>query len=199
MNIGGLRAKTAARRLALLGSALALGLAAAVPTVHASSEEDLVRQLADPIASLVSVPFQNNWEGGIGPRSDGDRYRLNLQRVIPFDLNDDWSLISRVILPLVSQRDMFPGAGSMSGLVDTLASLFLALKRPTAGGSCWGIGLVFLVPTGTDELLTGKKWGLGPTGVVLTQVGPWTYGVLGNPVWSVEVSSSRPNVSSTFV
>lgn len=153
----------------------ALSLCLLLPAVsRASADEDLAMQLANPIASLSSVPFQSNWERGIGPQGEGDRYRMNLQPVVPFDLGPDWNLITRVIVPVVSQEDVFPGAGSQFGLGDTLASLFFSPKRPTAGGMLWGAGPVFLVPTGTDDLLTGKKWGLGPTGVVLTQAGPWT-------------------------
>ncbi len=166
---------------------------------QASEEERLATQLANPIASLISVPFQNNWERGIGPTEDGSRYRLNVQPVIPFDLGPDWNLISRVIVPVVSQKDVFPGAGDQFGLSDTVASLFFSPKRPTEGGLLWGAGPVFLLPTGTDDLLTAKKWGLGPTGVVLAQVGPWTYGALANHIWSVAGSSSRPSVNTSFV
>ena len=80
-----------------------------------------------------------------------------------------------------------------------MASLFFGPKKPTADGWLWGAGPVFLAPTGTDELLTTDKWGLGPTGVALRQVGPWSYGALANHVWSVAGPSNRPNVNSTFL
>jgi hypothetical protein len=124
---------------------------------------------------------------------------MNLQPVIPSSLDADWNLITRVIVPVVSQQDVFPGAGQQSGLGDTLASLFFSPSRPTPGGLLWGAGPVFLLPTGSDDLLTAKKWGLGPTGVALVQSGPWTYGALANHVWSFAGSSSRPGVSTSFV
>lgn len=166
---------------------------------RAESEEQVAMQLANPVAALVSVPFQNNWERGIGPAEQGRRYRMNLQPVIPSSLDADWNLITRVIVPVVSQQDVFPGAGSQSGLGDTLASLFFSPSRPTPGGLLWGAGPVFLLPTGTDDLLSAGKWGLGPTGVVLVQAGPWTYGALANHIWSVAGSSSRASVNTSFV
>lgn len=179
---------------------LATVLAAFLPAAVAETgDEALARQLANPIASLVSVPFQSNWDGDIGPVEAGRRYTLNVQPVIPADLNRDWNLITRVILPVVSQQDLFPGAGDQFGLGDTLASLFFSPKRPTADGWIWGAGPVLLLPTGTGDLLTAEKWGLGPTGVALRQAGPWTYGALANHVWSVAGSSSRPDVNRSFL
>lgn len=180
-------------------AAAIVSLCLLLPLAARASDEGLARQLANPIADLISVPFQNNWERGIGPAEDGRLYRLNVQPVIPAHLNADWNLITRVIVPVISQQDVLPGAGSQFGLGDTLASLFFSPSRPTAGGLLWGAGPVFLVPTGTDDLLTTKKWGLGPTGVVLVQSGQWTYGALANHVWSVAGSSSRPDVNASFV
>ncbi len=187
------------RVVATIACVAAACIAPSAAAQPASDDEGLARQLSNPVASLISVPFQSNWDRRIGPDGAGRRYTMNLQPVVPFDLGPDWNVITRVIVPVVSQQDVFPGAGSQSGLGDTVASVFLSPKRPTAGGWIWGAGPVFLLPTGSDDLLSTKKWGLGPTAVALRQDGPWTYGVLGNHIWSVAGSSGRPDVNATFV
>ena len=163
------------------------------------SAEELAKKLANPVAALISVPFQLNWDRNIGPADDGERFTLNAQPVIPFDLNEDWNVISRTILPLISQRDIVPGAGSQSGIGDVVQSVFFSPKRPTAGGWIWGVGPVFLLPTGSDDLLTADKWGAGPTAVVLRQQGQWTYGALANHIWSFAGDSQRQDINSTFL
>lgn len=166
---------------------------------RAQSNEELALQLANPVASLVSVPFQFNLDHDIGPDDSGDRLTLNVQPVVPLSLNEDWNLISRTILPVVDQQDIFPGAGDQFGLGDTVQSLFFSPKAPTAGGWIWGAGPVFLLPTATDRLLGSDKWGLGPTAVALRQQGPWTYGGLFNHIWSVAGKDSRSDINSTFL
>lgn len=165
----------------------------------APAEEELAKQLANPIASLISVPLQSNWDRNIGPAEEGRRYTMNIQPIIPISIGEDWNLINRVILPVIDQSDISPGARSQFGLGDTVASLFFSPKKPTDGGWIWGAGPVFLLPTGTDDLLTTDKWGLGPTGVALRQRGPWTYGALANHIWSVAGPAGRPDVNSTFL
>jgi len=102
-------------------------------------------------------------------------------------------------LPLTSQEDIFPGAGSQDGIGDVVQSIFFSPKKSTANGWIWGAGPVLLLPTGSDRLLTADKWGIGPTAVALKQVGPWTYGALANHIWSVAGKDERADISSTFV
>ena len=175
--------------------ALAVGGAAAQ---EAATNEELAMQLANPVAALISVPFQFNYDQNIGLLDDGDRWTLNIQPVVPIELNDDWNLISRTILPLVSQSDIFAGSGSQSGTGDIVQSLFFSPKAPVNG---WilGAGPVFLIPTGSDDLLTTDKWGAGPTGVALKQIGPWTYGALANHIWSFAGDSDRQDINATFL
>jgi hypothetical protein len=164
-----------------------------------ASEASLAMQLSNPVAALISVPLQLNYDQDIGPADDGDRWLLNVQPVIPFDLNDDWNLISRTILPLVHQSDIFPGAGSQTGTGDIVQSLFFSPKAPTASGWIWGAGPVLLLPTGSNDLLTTDKWGAGPTAVVLKQSNGWTRGMLANHIWSFAGDDDRADVNATFL
>jgi len=163
------------------------------------SAADLAQQLSNPVASLISVPFQFNYDARIGPARDGEKLYLNFQPVVPIPLDKDWNLISRTILPVIGQSEIFPGADDQSGLGDTTQSFFLSPKAPGPGGIVWGVGPALLLPTATDRLLGTGKWGAGPTAVVLAQQGGWTIGILANHIWSYAGDSDRADVNSTFL
>ena len=161
--------------------------------------EALAKKLANPVASLISLPLQLNYDENIGPDEDGSILKLNIQPVLPFSLNDDWNLISRTILPVIDQEDV-PAAGmGESGIGDIVQSLFFSPKEPTAGGWIWAVGPVILLPTASEDVLGAEQWGVGPTALALKQEGPWTYGALVNHIESVEGKDDRADVSATFL
>lgn len=162
-------------------------------------EAGLAQELTNPLADLMTIPIQMNYDREIGLLDDGWKLQTNIQPVVPFKLNEDWNLISRTILPVTYQKDIFPGAGSQFGLGDINLTLFFSPRKPSAGGIIWGVGPVLLLPTATDSLLGAKKWGVGPAAVALRMRGPWTVGALANHIWSFAGDSDRQDISSTFV
>ena len=180
-------------------SVLAAASLAAAPVGAQPSSEELAKKLSNPVAALISVPIQINYDDEIGKAELGRKWTTNVQPVIPIEIDTHWNVISRTIVPLVSQTDIFAGSGRQTGLGDVVQSLFFSPKAPTAGGWIWGAGPVFLLPTGTDDLLSGGKWGAGPTAVVLRQKDGWTFGALGNHIWSFAGDSARSPISATFV
>jgi hypothetical protein len=158
---------------------------------------ELAKKLSNPVASLISVPLQYNYDTYGGANDGASVSRLVIQPVVPFSLNEDWNLITRTLIPLVDQRDFPLAALNESGLGDTTASFFFSPKSPTAGGWIWGAGPVLLLPTATKDVLGTEKWGIGPTAVALKQDGPWTVGILAGHLWSVAGNDDRNDVSST--
>ncbi|HEX9723284.1 MAG TPA: transporter, partial [Vicinamibacteria bacterium] len=160
-----------------------------------AGDAELAKKLSNPISDLVSVPFQFNWEQGVGP-DDQTRFILNVQPVMPFTLNEDWNMIARVIVPLVSQPALFEGGAPASGVSDILTSFFFS---PSKGGLTWGVGPVISLPSTTEPTLGTEKWSAGPTVVALKQQGPWTYGALWNQLWSFSGNSERNDVNQMFL
>jgi hypothetical protein len=189
--------KTFRRHLIAAAWLAALAVASAAAWAQ-QSEEEIALAAQNPVAAMVSLPLQYNYDQNIGPREDGHKNYVNVQPVIPFSLNEDWNLISRTIVPVVWQTDLFPGAGSQSGIGDITQSFFFSPKKPTADGWIWGVGPVIYLPTASDDLLGVDKWGLGPTGVFLKQEHGWTYGVLANHIWSTS-GSGRADINNTFL
>jgi hypothetical protein len=175
--------------IALLGLLLALGSSARAD----ESTEALAKAAQNPVAKLISVPFQDNINFNVGPEEKTQNV-LNIQPVIPVSLSSDWNLITRTILPVVSQPEFFPGEGRTNGLGDTQFTAFLSPNR--SKGLIWGAGPIAQLPTSTDKGLGNDRWGLGPSAVVLRIQGRWVYGALTNNVWSVSSSHTDPSYNN---
>jgi hypothetical protein len=123
------------------------------------SGEALAKAAQNPIASLISLPLQNNINTGIGPKDETQNI-LNIQPVYPFTMNKHWNVISRTILPVISQPDVLTGGnGRVNGLGDLSFTAFIS---PAKGGKItWGVGPVFVLPTATDNTLGSDKWSGG--------------------------------------
>lgn len=124
--------------------------------------EELVKKLANPIASLISVPAQYNYDEYGGMNDGASVNRLNIQPVIPFSLTSELNVITRTIMPLIEQQDFLLDSMNESGLGDIVASQFFSPKEPGTGGWIWGVGSVELLPSASDDMRGGEKWGLGP-------------------------------------
>ena len=191
-------------RTLFIGS-LALLLAAIAPApvsaekgdgiIEAGEDEvgELARAAQNPVANMISLPIQNNLTFEFGPREEPLNV-ANIQPVWPFELSEDWNLITRTILPIVSQPGLFPGQSRETGLGDTVFTGFLSPAKQEMwpfGKILWGIGPAVLLPTATDDRLGADKWGLGPSLVVLGMPGNWVIGALINNIWSVGGSGDQ--------
>lgn len=161
--------------------------------VSAQDAADLAQELANPLAAIISVPFQLNHDDNIGAGDTGSRTTLNLQPVIPFALDNGANIITRTIIPYIWQKDVIPGT-SQSGFGDVLVSAWYS--RTTENDLTWGVGPVLKVPTFSD--VSSDTWAGGITGIVLQQTGPWTLGMMANHVWDLESNPTTPT-NATFV
>jgi opacity protein-like surface antigen len=172
------------------------GVSAAAEPSRASgsgeASEDLQKQSQNPIADLVSVPFQSNTNFNTGPFNRTQEV-LNIQPVVPMHLSDEWNVISRTIIPVVSQPSALFDSNT-NGIGDITQSLFLSPVH--SGALIWGVGPVFTVPSASDPILGTGKVLFGPTAVFLSTPGHWVIGVLLNNQWSVGGDPLRPAVNT---
>ena len=160
-----------------------------------SSAADIAKKLANPISSMISMPMQSNSDVGIGA-DNGSKFQLNVQPVIPFAITPKVNLITRWIVPVVSQFDLTGPKTSQAGLGDATITAFVG---PSQSKLVWGVGPAFLVPIATDDALGTGRLGIGPSIVALHQANGWTVGALANYIVSVAGDSARSDVKSTFV
>lgn len=182
----------------IVGTMLLLAGVVSANAQEADQQAELAKKLANPVAALISVPLQYNFDENIGPNGDGSKSVLNVQPVVPLSLTEDWNLIIRTIVPLVDQKDIPVKGADKSGMGDIVQSFFFSPKAPV-GGWILAAGPVGLYPSASDEALGGEKWGVGPTVLALQQKGPWTYGLLANHIESFAGEDERADISATFV
>ena len=163
---------------------------------EAASAEELAKKLANPAAALISVPLQNNFDFSVGPL-EGFRYTLNLQPVIPFSIGEKWNVISRAIVPIISQSDVTGPNTSEAGLGDTMLSFYFSPKEPK-NGIVWGVGPILVLPTATEDVLGFNKWGAGPNALIVKLQGPLTYGGIVNHTWSY-AGDGLTDINATFI
>ena len=172
------------------------GTAKAVATrTNAGAEEsttDLAKKTQNPVADLISIPFQNNTNFGIGPH-DRVQNVLNVQPVIPFNLNTEWNLITRTIIPIIMQPNLTTTEENTWGLGDVNITAFLSPAK--SGSLIWGVGPSVQLDTGTEEVTATRKWAAGPSAVALTMQGPWVVGALIRQIWSFAGNSDRQDLS----
>jgi hypothetical protein len=175
-----------------------VALLVGAPAHAEMSAEELAKLAQNPVGNLISVPFQNNTNFNVGPYN-GTQNILNIQPVIPIEVNKDWNIITRTIVPVISQPQLSPTTDRTNGIGDTVFSAFLSPAQPH--GWIWGVGPVVQLPTNTSDELGNKNWGLGPTFVVLhlEHGSPWVYGVLANNIWSLSSSKQGGSYNNGLI
>jgi len=173
------------------------------------SAEELNRQLNNPVSSVWSMVFQNNytqlksgsqdfpgWDEG----DDKWFYNLNFQPVLPLPLTRDWNLINRPVFPIFADRPVLKSDGfdETGGLGDIgLVSLLSPAK--TAGGFLWGVGPAFIFPTASKDELGQEKWQAGPAAVGLHLGKEWIFGAFPQHWWSFAGNDDRKSTSQTNI
>lgn len=166
--------------------------AIAAPTENSSaaqeSNEALAKKTQNPVADLISVPLQNNFNFGVGPE-EKMAWVMNVEPVIPVRVSKDWNVITRTILPVINVPSLAPGMDSAGGLGDLNPTFFLSPSQPS--GFIWGVGPTMTFPTATDPLLGNEKWSAGPAAVGVLMEGPWVVGALAHQQWSFAGGGDR--------
>lgn len=177
----------------------ACALIGTTPIYAADQSSDLAKKLANPVADIINVPFQLNYDDNIGAAENIERYQLNIQPVIPIKLNDNWNVISRTVVPVIYQQYHNTGIEDDWGTGDITQSLFFTPDPKMTGGVIVGFGPVMLFPTASEKRLGPDQYGLGPTIVVAKQTKGWTFGALANHIWAVEKKDGAEGINNTFL
>lgn len=159
---------------------------------------ELTRKLLNPLARVLSIPTSFEYLDGAGANGNGQSFAARIAPRIPFELNDDWHLISKTDLAWITQKNVI-GTSEQEGLSDLAQTLFFSPNRSLGWGVYWGIGPTFILPTATEDFVGTDKFSIGPSAAIYKQAGPWTSGVLFNHVWSVAGDDDANYVSASRI
>lgn len=194
-------AKASVRRISIRTTCeivlMSLTIIAGVQSTHAQESSNIAKQAQNPIARLISVPFENDFNPQTGIKKD-DSYVLQMKPVVPFKLSNDWNLITRTVIPVIQMPDLTSSISGATGIGDVNLSLFLSPSR-AFHHIIWGAGPIVSIPTASENILGTKKLSVGPTAVVLKIQGHWLFGTLVNNVFSVAGPSARTDVNQMFM
>lgn len=186
------------RRTPKLFCMLALAVAAALSLYPAVAQEqdlsaaEIAKLVQNPLSDAILVPLANDANFGVGPwRQPTDA--LQIQPVVPFHINDDWNLITRTTIPLISQARFSETQGRENGIGDIVPILALSPSHP--GPLIWGFGPTFSLPTATDKTLGTRQWSAGPAAVALVMPDPWVFGALVTQHWGFAGSHEVNRIS----
>jgi Putative MetA-pathway of phenol degradation len=184
------------RRAAL---AALLSLLACPPAIADERLFELAKKVANPIADLATAPLQYNWDGRIGEDRQGTSNYVRFEPIVPVHLDQDWSLISRLFMPMIEQSEVSPSSGTQDGLAGVNLSAFLSPRGPVQRGLSLGLGPVVDFPA-SSSALGSQRWSLGPTAAVVWQPpGPWTVGLLVRQLWSVGGSAEDAAINEIYL
>ncbi len=163
-----------------------------------AEDRELVKKSNDPMANMISMPFQFNYDYGSGPDEDGNQLTVNVQPIIPISINEDFLVLSRTVLPIkyLDSSAMW-GEGTTVGLGDTVQSFYFG---PKEGSVKWGVGPAIMLPTATEPALSAAddRWSAGPAGIFVYQPGTWTFAAIGYQVWSFAGPTNSGDVNFLF-
>lgn len=181
-----------------------LDLSNLTPAQQATLQQAIIKTSQNPVGNIAIVPFQNNFNYGVGPYTRY-QYNLNIQPVVPFMLSTKMNLIARTIVPVIDNPSFAPpeicaspnGCGSTFGIGDTQEQLFFAPKTKP-GELIWGAGPIFQIPTASPGVLGAGKWAAGPALVGLIMPGKIVTGMLATQLWSFAGQADRPSISAAL-
>ncbi|MEJ5034305.1 transporter [Acinetobacter sp. MYb177] len=184
----------------ILSSAVIAGCLTCTQTTFATDDAaELAKKLSNPVADIINMPFQLNYDNNIGTDKNTERYQLNIQPVIPIKLNDDWNVISRTVLPVIVQQYDGMDKSTDWGVGDITQSFFFTPTPKSPDDLIIGFGPVIYLPTASEKVFGPDQYALGPTAVIAKQSHGWTVGALANHLWAVEKKEGAEGINSTFL